>query len=118
MKTREPLHPEFEISKTIEAFRTPPCQPPFGKEILERFFGVLHSRPKNDRDNNAVAHALSAELHALWFLGDARIPCNSIKTIKKKVEDLRQLLKYLCNKSKKGRPAYAEAVSVNNRILL
>ena len=30
-------------SKTIEAFQQPPCSPPRGKEILERFFVVLHS---------------------------------------------------------------------------
>ena len=113
MKTREPLYPEFEISMTLEAFRQPPCPPPHGREVLERFFAVLHSQPKNCRDVNAAAITVATELHALWLVGDARIPCNLRDTMKKKIVKFRELLKFLCTKGKKGRPAYAEAVSSN-----
>ena len=118
MKTREPLHPEFQISKTIPAFQQPPCEPPHGKEILERFFDVLHSQPKNNRDGNAVAHSVATELDDLWLLGDARIPRNTVPTIKKKVVDFRDLLGIISKKSKKGRPAYEEAVSMNSLYIL
>ena len=113
MNTREPLYPDLQISKTIEAFQQPPCPPPRGKEILERFFGVLHSTSKNNRDLNTVSLTVAGELHVLWSIGDARIPCNTKHTMKKKIVKLREILKYLSNKSKKGRPAYAEAVSSN-----
>ena len=111
MKTREPLRPEFGISKTLEAFRQPPCPPPRGKEVLERFFGVLHSQTKNSRDVNATALTVAAEMEDLWLKGDSRIPRNRVQTMKKKVLDFREDLRYLTNKSKKGRPAYAEMVS-------
>ena len=110
MKTREPLRPEFGISKTLEAFREPPCPPPRGNEILERFFGVLHSQTKNSRDVNAAALTVADEMDDLWQKGDSRIPRNRVQTMKKKVMDIRDLLRYLSNKSKKGRPAYAEKV--------
>ena len=111
MKTREPLHPEFGISKTIESFRQPPCPPPHGLEVLERFFAVLHSQPGNNRNINGAALVIAQELDELWQLGDARIPRKVLQTIKAKVLDLRNLLRNLCNKSKKARPAYAEWVS-------
>ena len=69
MKTREPLYPEFKILKTLEAFRQPPCSPPHGHEVLERFFVVFQSQPKNCRDANAMAVMVAAELHALWLVG-------------------------------------------------
>ena len=114
MKTRERLFPEFQISKTIDAFRQPPCSPPHGKEVFERFFGVLYSQPKNCRNFIAAGHTAAAEMDALWLVGDARIPRNTIETIKKKILKFRELLQYLLNKSKKGRPVYAEVVSLND----
>ena len=112
MKTREPLHPEFGIARTIEAFRQPPCSPPQGKEVLERFFEVLHSQPKNGRNVDAAAYSVAAELDGLWKLGDARIPLKTVKTIKKMITDFRENLRKICVKSKKGKPAYEEAVRV------
>ena len=74
MKTREPLYPEFEISKTS-----------FSAEVLEHFFDVLHSQPKNNRDSNDVVHTVATKLDELWLLGDARIPRNTVTTIKRKI---------------------------------
>ena len=111
MKTREPLYPEFGISKTLEVFRQPPCTPPCGREILERFLGVFYSQLKNARDKGVAAHTVAVELNDLWLLGDARIPLLTMKTMKKKILELRETLNFLCIKGKKGRPGYADKVS-------
>ena len=111
MKTREPLYPEFGISKTLEAFRQPPCSPPQGKEILERYFAVFHDQPKNERNSNLAVLHVSNELLELWQRGDARIPINTLKTLKKKVSDFREDLRSLSKKSHKKRPAYAATVN-------
>ena len=112
MHTREPLHPELIISKRLERFRQPPCQPSKGQEVLERYFDVLHSQPSNCCDVNGAARAVAKELHELWEKGDARIPINKVQTIQRKILEFREDLRYLLNKSKKGRPAYAEKVSL------
>ena len=112
MKTREALFPEFEISKTLEEFRLPPCPPPRGKDVLERFLAILHETQKNLRSCNSVALCVANELDDLWEKGDARIPRNKVQTMKKKIVDLRKDLRTLCNKSKKGRPAYQATVSL------
>ena len=113
MHTREPLRPEFQISKRLEQFRQPPCQPPRGMEVMERFFGVLHSQASNCRDVNGAARIVAKELHELWEKGDAQIPIQRINTTHAKILEFREDLRYLCNKSKKGRPAYAERVSLS-----
>ena len=112
MKTREPLHPEFGIARTIEAFRQPPCPPPQGKEVMERFFEVFHAQLKNERSADAASYTVAVELDSLWKLGDARIPRKTVQTIKKKIMDFRDNLRKICVKSKKGQRAYEEAVSL------
>ena len=121
MKTREPLHPELQISKTIDEFQSPPCPPPRGKDVLERFYGVLHSQQGNSRKASDAAQLVAKELHDLWLRGDARIPRCLVKTIQKKIMDMREMIRYLSDKAKKGRPAYAEKASSsceNNQKLL
>ena len=114
MKTREPLYPEFEISRTLQEFHPLPCPPPCGKDVLERFFGILHETRKDLRSCNSVALQVATELHDLWERGDARIPRNKLQTIKKKVVDFREDLRRLCKKSKKGTPGYQATVSLCN----
>ena len=111
MNTREPLYPEHKISKTLDNFRQPPGQPPQGREVMERFFQVFYSVPKNERNKNDAALTVAKELCALWELGDARIPVIGRDKLKKKILGMRQDLTDICNESKKGTPAYVVAVS-------
>ena len=78
MHTREPLHSELIISKRLERFRQPPCQPSKGQEVLERYLDVLHSQPSKCRHVSGAAQAVAKEYHELWEKGDARIPINKV----------------------------------------
>ena len=118
MKTREGLQPEFGISKTLDAFKQPPCQPPKGKDVLERYYGVLHSQPPNEKDANAALLVVAKELRALWEMGDARIPLKKNFDIKADLIRFRENLRYLTNKSKKGRPTYVAKVNINFSICI
>ena len=110
MRPHQELCPEFGISKTIAAFRKPPCPPPTGKDILERFIDILHAQPRNCRSCDAVAFSVATELRDHWQEGDARIPLNTVPTIKKRILDLRETLRFIHQRSKKGRKDYVEAV--------
>ena len=105
------LYPEFNISKLLDHFRAPPCQPPCGREILERFFHVLFAQPKHRRDLKAAAHTVATELANLWTAGDARIPQKAISTLAKQIFDFRADLKTLGDKSKAGRESYQKKVN-------
>ena len=63
MDTREGLKPKFGISRTIDAFRKQ-CPTATGKDVLERFFGILHKQPRNCRNVDATAFAVATELQA------------------------------------------------------
>ena len=104
------MYPEFYISKVLTHFSSPPCQPPLGREVLERFFDLLFAQPKHRRDNNAAAYAVALELET-WGQGDARIPLKSNKTLVKQIVDFRHDLKIVCDKSKAGRESYQKTVS-------
>ena len=104
------LYPEFGISKPLEKFSAPPCQPPIGKDILERFFALKLEQPKNRQDNKNVAHLVALELLELWSVGDARIPCQAISNLSKQVANFREELAFLCDKSKVGRGNYQSKV--------
>ena len=84
MDLREGLKPEFGISRTIDAFRKPPCPPATGKDVLERFFGILHDQPRNCHSVDATAFTVATELHGHRKEGDGQIPLNTIPTVKKK----------------------------------
>ena len=110
MERRHPMYPEFGISKRLEAFRDPPSQPPKGKDVLERFFDILYSQPKNNRNAKDAAAAATEQLLRLWTLGDERIPLNAEKTVKKAILTLREDLAWLNQKAKKKRPNYESKV--------
>ena len=105
-----PLYPAFQILRPLDAFPPPPCQPPKGKDVLERFFHVLSKQPRNRKDAGAAAHTVATELENTWKLGDARIPLKATKILKKKVVEFRQDLAYLCTKANMKRPVYANRV--------
>ena len=110
MKTRDPMYPNFLISKCLEQFKPPPCQPPKGKDVLERYFAILYEQPANMRIANDAAYKVALELQKLWEQADARIPLRSAQTIKKAILDFRDDLLYIRNESKKSRPIYVEKV--------
>ena len=105
------LYPEFKIAKLLEQFPPPPCQPPRGLHILERFFEILYSQPPHRRDSNTAARSVATELDDLWKSGDARIPRKDVKTLIKKIINFREDLKYLSDKSKVGSAKYQPRVS-------
>ena len=111
MDTCERLKPKLGISRTIDAFRKPLCPLATGKDILERFFGILHKQPRNCRDVNATALIVATELEAHWKEGDGRIPLKSTPTIRQRIVDFRETFRLIGQKSKKGRKDYAEAVN-------
>ena len=114
-KTRERMYPDFGIPKPLEHFKQPPCEPPKGREVLERFFDILYKQPVNNRSAPDAAFAVAVELRELWERGDARIPLRRAQTLKKTILDFRQDLKDIQNKSKENRPSYQEAVSLRER---
>ena len=50
------------VTKMLSRFSPPPCQPPTGKDILERFFDILFNQPKNRQDKKAAAYSVALEL--------------------------------------------------------
>ena len=73
MDTRERLKPEFGISRTIDAFRKPPCPPATGKDVLVRFSGILHKQSRNCRNVDVTAFTVATELQAHWEERGGRI---------------------------------------------
>ena len=110
--TRERMYPDYQISKRREHFQQPPCQPPKGKDILERYFDVLYVQPVNKRCANDAAYAVAVEVRELWQRGDARIPLQTAQTIKKRILHFRDDLLFIQKQSKKGQPSFQEAVSI------
>ena len=104
------MYPNFSIAKRLEHFPQPPCQPPKGKDVLERYFDVLYRQPANNRKATEAAQTVALELQSLWQRGDARIPLRTTPTLKKAILDFRDDLLYIKNESKKSRPAYQEKV--------
>ena len=115
MERRQPLYPELGISRRLEGF--PPSQPPKGKDILERFFDVLFSQPKNSRNADSAALKVAKELIELWTRGDGRIPLNGVECLKRRIIAFRDDLSWLNKKSMKTRPVYAVKVRshIHNR---
>ena len=116
-KTRERLYPEFLITKCLEEFPRPPCEPPKGKDIMERYFDVLRKQPGNVRSKNDAAYAVAMELRDLWERGDARIPLRCPQTLKTTILKFCDDLNQIRNKSKKDRPSYQAAVSSFLRLI-
>ena len=102
IKTRDVLFPEFQISKLLEQFKAPPCQPPKGRDVMERFFDVLYSQSTNNRDGRKAAWKVALELDELWKLGDARIPRKTPKTIQSTILHWREQLRALCKKDQQN----------------
>ena len=67
MNTRDRLYPDFQIGRRLNTFRSPPCQPPCGKDVLERYFDVLYAK----RCANDAAASVAGELVKLWNEGDS-----------------------------------------------
>ena len=110
MQTRDPMFPKFLISKRLSAFKQPPCEPPKGKDVLERYFDVLYEQPPNKRNGSDAAFKVAKELLSLWQLGDGRIPLRCEKTVKKAIEDFRTDFNYIRNETKKTRKVYQDKV--------
>ena len=106
------MFPEFLISKRLESFQQPPCQPPKGKDVLERYFDVLYGQTANQRNGSDAAYAVATELIDLWKRGDARIPCQFVQAVKTAIVDFRETLTVINNKSKRQRPSYQEKVLI------
>ena len=104
------LYPDFGITKLLEKFPAPPCQPPRGLDVLERFFALRIAQPKNRQDNKNVAWLVATELSELWKVGDGRIPRKSVSHLMKQIVEFRELLAFLCVKSRAGRGSYQSKV--------
>ena len=109
-----PLYPDFQILRPLDDFKQPPCQPPKGKDVLERFFHVLFEQPKNRRDATSAADTVAVKLMDLWQLGDARIPLLRRRIIQKNIADFRADLAFLCKKGNLKKPTYANKVRTSN----
>ena len=105
------LYPDFNILKPLDRFPAPPCQPPLGKDVLERFFAILFAQPKHRQDKKATAHVVATELSELWERGDGRIPRKALSTLTKNIIEFRADLAFLCDKSKVGYGSYQKKVN-------
>ena len=76
------MYPDFKVARRLESFRPPPCESPCGKDVLERYFDVLYSKPKNKSGANKAAFNLANELTQLWRDGDGRVTLKSVATVK------------------------------------
>ena len=70
MNRRDCLYPDFQIGRHFNTFRLPPCQPPYGKDVSERYFDVLYEKPIGKRWANAAAAYVAGKLVKLWNEGD------------------------------------------------
>ena len=68
MKKRSDLlvSSHFDISEPAECFYDIPCEPPKGKLVLERLFGVVGVKGKNQIKVDTAAWTVAAELQNLW----------------------------------------------------
>ena len=110
-QSRKPIAPEFGIHYPRDNFSPPPCQPPCGKDVLERFVRILNSQPANQKDVKYVAYLIAQELDELWRLGDARIPRMQVRHIQNKIMGFYDQLKLLKKKIKAKQPKYISTVS-------
>ena len=65
---------DFGINFPLEKFTPPPCQPPRGNAVLERFHAFLRDQNGNRKDAKSAAYQTALALEEIWKLGDARIP--------------------------------------------
>ena len=56
------FNPDFQITKLLDTFPSPPFQSPTGKDVLKRFFDVLFEQPKNRWDNKSAAYTVAHRL--------------------------------------------------------
>ena len=105
-QSRNKIAEEFGISFPSDQLPQPPCQPPKGKAVLERFYKLLNNQKGNLKDANYAAYRTAVELEEVWKLGDARIPRLATSNIQKKVFEFYEELKYLKIKSKAKQAKY------------
>ena len=73
-QSRQKIAEEFGIDYPIAKFTPLPCQPPKGKQVLERFYAHLRAQTGNKKNANSAAYKTAKDLEEVWSLGDARIP--------------------------------------------
>ena len=109
-QSRKKISEEFEIDFPVEQLPLPPCQPPKGKAVLERFYAHLRDQPSNSKNATTAAYDTAKDLEKVWSLGDARIPRLHITSIQNNIVAFHQQLKLLNTKSKAKQPKYIKAV--------
>ena len=108
---RDPALAELGIGSNLEKFKMPPCQPPKGKQVIERLNSVIADQPANKLDISKAESQVAQELLDLWIIGDAFIPRKSLRSIKLNISNIRQDFKFLRQLSRKGTPLYEKKVS-------
>ena len=73
------------------------------EDILDVFFFILFSQPKNSRSADSAALEVAKEVLELWMRGDGRISLNGVKCVKRRIVAFRVDLTWY-NKSMKTRP--------------
>ena len=74
LRKDEVVSAELEIYSSLDHFDAPPCQPPKGKDVLNRLYRILNHQPKNSKNVSSAASQVTTELINLWKFGDSRIP--------------------------------------------
>ena len=86
------INSDFGVLYPLENFKTPPCEPPKGKQVLERLYCLI----KNQKQSVSTAvNKASQEIINLWSIGDSRITLLSRKSVKKKIADFQELFNYV-----------------------
>ena len=102
--------PSFGIFTPETCFPDLPCEPPKGKLVLERLYGVMGIQGNNQTSVSSGGWIVASELINLWTKGDGGIPLMSKKMVYSKIMTLYEEFKFVKRVSWKYRSSYAEKV--------
>ena len=109
-QSRQKIAADFGISFPLEKFTPPPCQPPRGYQVLERFHAFLRDQKGNRKDAKSAAYQTAIALEEIWKLGDARIPRQHWSSIQSNILAMHEQLNFLKRTEKAKQPKYIKTV--------
>ena len=109
-QSRQKIAADFGIDFPLEKFTPPPCQPPRGKAVLERFHAFLRDQNGNRKDAKSAAYQTALALEEIWKLGDARIPRQHVSSIQSHILTMHEQLNELRRTEKAKQPKYIRTV--------